>query len=381
MDGSRNDGSGPPAVRQPLVQPEVTRTTLAVLGIGGLIAVTLWIMRPFLGSLIWATMIVVVTWPLLLRLQGWLAGKRWLAVAAMTLAILIVFVLPFWFAVDAIIDHSKEAVHWASNLHDVKIPQPPDLLHRVPLVGKEISGAWREIASLTPEALNTKVQPYVAKGMRWVLAGAGTIGMLIIQILLTLVIVVVLYANGDAAAQGVRRFGRRLAGAHGEEVVQLAGQAIRAVALGVVVTALAQGLLGAIGLAVAGVPFAGTLTAVMLILCLAQLGPTCVLIPATMWVYWSGDNFWGTALLIWTVFVSTVDNFLRPVLIKKGADLPLLLIFAGVIGGLLSFGAIGIFVGPVVLAVTYRLVQAWVNEADAPAARESSVVAHPGSPP
>jgi predicted PurR-regulated permease PerM len=100
----------------------------------------------------------------------------------------------------------------------------------------------------------------------------------------------------------------------------------------------------------------------MLILCVAQVGPGLVLIPATIWLYWSGDNVWGTLMAVWSLFVVTLDNFLRPVLIKQGADLPLLLIFAGVIGGLLSLGLLGIFVGPVVLAVSYTLLEAWVDE-------------------
>jgi hypothetical protein len=104
------------------------------------------------------------------------------------------------------------------------------------------------------------------------------------------------------------------------------------------------------------------LTVVMLMFCLAQVGPLIVLIPAVIWTYWTGDTVWGTLLLIWSGFVGTLDNFLRPFLIKKGADLPLLLIFAGVIGGLLSFGLLGIFVGPVVLAVSYKLFQSWVDE-------------------
>ena len=160
----------------------------------------------------------------------------------------------------------------------------------------------------------------------------------------------------------MRKFGARFAGKRGEDVVLLASRAIRGVALGVVVTALAQAVLGGLGLLVAGVPFAGVLTAVMFMLCLAQVGPMLVLIPATIWLYWTGDNGWGTLLVIWTLFVGTLDNFLRPVLIKQGADLPLLLIFAGVIGGLLSLGLLGIFVGPVVLAVSYTLLEAWINE-------------------
>ena len=170
--------------------------------------------------------------------------------------------------------------------------------------------------------------------------------------------------NGETARAGLIRFGRRLAGDRGEAVVILAGQAIRAVALGVVVTALTQTILAGIGLAVAGVPFAGLLTAVILVLCIAQIGPILVLAPAVVWLFWTDQAGWGVALLVWTVLVGALDNVLRPILIRRGADLPLLLIFAGVIGGLIAFGIIGLFVGPVALAVSYTLLKDWVNERD-----------------
>jgi predicted PurR-regulated permease PerM len=186
---------------------------------------------------------------------------------------------------------------------------------------------------------------------------------MLIQFLLIVILSAVLYAAGEAAAAEVRRFGQRLAGDRGENSVILAGQAIRGVALGVCVTALVQTVLGAIGLAIAGVPFAGLLAAVMLMFCIAQIGPGLILFPAVAWVFWTGETGWGVFLLVWSLVVTTMDNFLRPILIKKGADLPLLLIFAGVIGGLLGFGLVGIFVGPVVLAVTYTLLQAWLDGA------------------
>jgi len=176
------------------------------------------------------------------------------------------------------------------------------------------------------------------------------------------VVAAILYASGESAARMVRRFGRRLGGERGENAMILAGQAIRGVALGVGVTALAQTVLGGIGLAIAGVPFASLLSAVMLMLCIAQVGPSLVLFPAVGWMYWMGDNGWATFLLVWSLVVGTMDNFLRPMLIKKGADLPLLLIFSGVIGGMLGFGLIGIFIGPVVLAVTYTLTLAWIED-------------------
>ena len=114
-------------------------------------------------------------------------------------------------------------------------------------------------------------------------------------------------------------------------------------------------------LAVAGVPLAPVLTAVMFFLSIAQIGPMLVLAPAVIWMYWNGDSGWGTVLLVWTLVVGLMDNVLRPVLIRKGADLPLLLIFAGVIGGMVAFGLVGIFVGPVVLGVAYTLLNAWID--------------------
>ena len=134
------------------------------------------------------------------------------------------------------------------------------------------------------------------------------------------------------------------------------------------VTALVQSVLGGIGLAIAGIPAAVLLAVLMFIFCVAQLGPLPVLVPAIIWLYWSGDTTWGTVLLVWSCVVGTLDNFLRPILIRMGADLPMVLILSGVIGGLLAFGMIGLFIGPVVLAVSYRLLTAWMNETPEPTA-------------
>ena len=191
-------------------------------------------------------------------------------------------------------------------------------------------------------------------------------GSALVHILFTVVIAAILYVTGDTAAAGVRLFCRRLAGDRGDRAAVLAAQAVRGVALGVVVTAVAQTAVSGVGLAISGMPLAGPLTLLILALCVAQLGPALVLVPAVIWMYLYGDsNAWATVLLVFSVIAGTMDNVLRPYLIKKGADLPILLIFAGVIGGLISVGVVGIFVGPVVLAVTYRLLEEWVRESPA----------------
>jgi len=125
---------------------------------------------------------------------------------------------------------------------------------------------------------------------------------------------------------------------------------------------VAQSVLGGVGIALAGVPFAAVLTAIMFMLCIAQLGPLPVLLPVVFWLYWSHESGWATFVLVWTIVVGSLDSILRPFLISKGAHLPLVLLLAGVIGGLIAFGLVGIFLGPVVLAVGYTLLQSWMAE-------------------
>jgi predicted PurR-regulated permease PerM len=343
---------------------ELTRTTLAVLFVGGLIAASFWILWPFLPAVIWATTLVVATWPIMLHVQQRLWHKRGLAVAVMTIALLVIFVLPFWLAITTITQHFDRIAGWAASLTSFQPPPPPHWLAGLPFFGAYAASLWASAAASGIEPLMAKAAPYAGSAAAWFVSALGGFGVLFVQFLLTVIIAVILYGSGEHAASLARRFGRRLAGERGEQSVRLAGQAIRSVALGVVVTAVGQSVLGGLGLALAGVPFAAVLTAVMFMLCIAQLGPLPVLVPAVVWLYWSGESVWGTVLVIWSVLLSTTDSVVRPLLIRRGAHLPLLLLLAGVIGGLIAFGLVGIFLGPVVLAVAYTLLLSWMAEAN-----------------
>ena len=346
-------------------RPDLTRTLLAILLMIALVGGSFWILRPFLLSTIWAMMIVVATWPMMLRLQKRLR-RRGFAVAIMSGVMVLVFVVPLLLAIQTLVDNADTIAEWGRSLATSPIPPPPEWLSRIPLVGTKIVEYWSSTVAAGKEQLVARLAPYAATAAQWLAGALGSVGMLGIQFLLTVLIAVIVYTRGEAARDALIRFGRRLAGERGERVVTLAGQAIRAVALGVVVTAMAQTVLAGLGLAVAGVPFAGLLTGIILLLCIAQIGPVVVLVPAVIWLFWSDSTGWGVALLVWTIIVGLMDNFLRPMLIRKGADLPLLLIFAGVIGGLLAFGIIGLFVGPVVLAVSYTLLNEWMREREQP---------------
>ena len=342
------------------VTMDLTRTILAVLFIGALIAASFWILLPFLSAILWATTIVVTTWPVMLGLQAWLRGKRWLAVTAMTLLLLLVIIVPLSVAVATIVDKVGDIATWGKSLAAFTIPSPPSWLERFPIAGPKVAATWGQYAALPREELSARLTPYAGKILNWFAAQAGGIMLMFLQFLLTVIISAILYAKGETVASGVRSFARRLAGQRGENAVNLSAKAIRGVALGIVVTAIIQTSISGIGLVITGVPAAPVLTAVIFMLCLAQVGPPLVLIPAVIWLYSKDGALWGTILLVVSIIAMTIDNVIRPVLIRKGADLPLVMIFAGVIGGLVAFGILGLFIGPVVLAVSYTLLESWV---------------------
>ncbi|MGD8106179.1 AI-2E family transporter YdiK [Pantoea sp. FN0302] len=351
---------------------DLTQILFSLMFILLMIVACFWVVQPFILGFAWAAMVVIATWPLMIKLQALLWGRRTLAIIAMTLILLLLFIIPVALLVNSLIDNTGPVVAWATsgNLH------PPQLtwLNEVPLIGEKLYHSYHLLLDGGGGAVMTKVQPYIGRTTGFFVSQAGHFGRFLLHLGLMLLFSVLLYWRGEQVGDGIRHFAFRLAGRRGDASVLLAGQAIRAVALGVVVTALVQGVLGGIGLAVAGIPYATLLTVLMILFCLVQAGPLPVLIPAIIWLYWSGDTTWGTVLLVWSCVVGTLDNVLRPVLIRMGADLPMILILSGVIGGLVAFGMIGLFIGPVVLAVSYRLVTVWVHEAPMPQEDPEDVV-------
>jgi predicted PurR-regulated permease PerM len=341
---------------------DLTRTFLQLLALGALLVTSLWIMRPFLIAGLWAAMIAVATWPLLIQAQRLLGGKRALATALLTLMLLLILVIPLYLGISAVVESADDIASVTQSLANWSIPQPPDWVERLPVVGAKSAAEWRTLASEGPEGVAARITPYARDIARWLVAEIGSIGAVLLQFLLAVIFTAILYTTGETAARGAERFAGRLAGEQGRKALRLAGQATRAVALGVVVTALVQSALVGLGLAVAGVPFAAILTALSFILAVAQIGPLPILIAAVIWVYSQHGGVLGTVFLVWAIFCGTIDNFLRPVLIQRTANLPLLLIFVGVVGGLFAFGVVGLFVGPVVLAVSYMVLAEWIDQ-------------------
>jgi predicted PurR-regulated permease PerM len=343
---------------------DLPRIVIGILFILLLGSASLYILKPFLPALIWATMIVAATWPLLKVFQKHSGGSRAGAVLVMMVLLRVIVIAPLVALVSTLVEQAERLA--ALKAVKITLPGPPDWVAGIPLVGAKVSAEWIAIVAEGPESIAARLSPYMTGLGAWLLSQLGGLGGMVLHLLLVFLLCGILYSTGDVAARGVRRFFRRLHGDAGEQVVVLAGASIRAVALGIIVTAVAQTVLGGLGLLVTGVPYVAVLTALMLVCCIAQIGPSLVLIGGVVWLWHIEATGWAIALAVWTVLVASLDNVLRPWLIKRGADLPLLLIMVGVIGGLFAFGIVGLFVGPVVLAVAYTLLVAWVAEGDPP---------------
>lgn len=344
---------------------DLTRTTLAVLLLGAQLAACFWILRPFLAPLLWAALLAIACWPALLGLQRWLGNRRGLAVVVMMTALVLLFMVPVTLLLTALVQHAPELAAKARGLVEEGLPPPPAWVASLPLVGERAAATWSELAAGGREGLAARAAPYLEQVATWFVAQAGSAGMLFFHFVLMLVLASVLFAKGEKFAARVRAFALRLAGERGDRAAVLAARGVRAVAIGVVVTALLQALAGGLGLFIAGVPVAGLLTAIMFVSALAQIGAAPVLLLAAIWLFLQGSTGWGIAVLVWAVVVGSLDNVIRPLAIRKGLDVPLLLLFAGVIGGLIAFGPVGLFVGPVVLAVSYTLLDAWIADGEA----------------
>ncbi|BBI01112.1 inner membrane protein [Buchnera aphidicola (Nipponaphis monzeni)] len=326
-----------------------------------MIIASFWIVRPFVLGFIWASMIVIATWPFMIKLQSWFGGQRSFAVIIMTLSLLLLFIIPSVILVHIIINNSIPLIHLLSS---GKFKFPTLIwLQDCPIIGNKLLHNYKKIINGGGNNIINQLQPYIGRTTEFFFIQASHFGRFIIHLGFMLVFSVILYWNGEKVTNIIRHVAFKLASQSGDAVVLLTGQVIRSVALGVVVTALLQGLLGWFGLIISGIPYSVLFMILTILFCLIQLGPLPILVPIAIWLYWNNNIIWGTFLLVWSGIICILDNILRPMLIKIGIDLPALLILSGVIGGILAFGIIGIFIGPVILIISYRMIASWMYEA------------------
>ncbi|MFV9998038.1 MAG: AI-2E family transporter YdiK [Arsenophonus endosymbiont of Dermacentor nuttalli] len=345
---------------------DLPKFIFSIIAILLMIAACFWVLKPFILGFLWAGMVVIATWPLFKKVETKLWHKKWLASLAMTLLVILLFVIPFAILIGSILQNSGPLIEWAKSPTDIRLPELL-WLKTIPFIGNKLYYGWHTLVANGGNTLIAKLQPYVGEATSWFLAQAINAGRFMFHLIVMLLFSALLYLKGENVLLSIRHFAVRLAGTRGDTAILLAGQSIRAVALGVVVTALIQAITSGIGLALADIPYAAILTILIFVCCVAQLGPLLIMIPTIIWLFWSGDTTWAIIMIIWSTVVATMDGVLRPLLIKMGANLSIILILIGVIGGILSFGVIGLFIGPVVLAVSHNLLTAWMSEVTKPA--------------
>jgi len=326
-----------------------------------LLGACLWVMAPFWSALFWGAVLAFASWPLMRLLTRWLKGRESLAALLLTLGWMLLVVGPMVWLGFNLADHVRDATTFIRDVQVDGLPEPPVWLGGLPFVGERLVAFWSTIDQ-QGAAMMASIKPYLGQVGNFLLARSAQIGGGILELTLSLVFVFFFYRDGPRLAAFVLSLLERLIGDKAGYYVDLVAGTVQRVVNGVIGTAAAQGLLALIGFWIAGVPGALVLGIVTFLLSLVPMGPPLVWIPATAWLAWKGEYGMAIFLGIWGTFIiSGVDNVLKPYLISRGGNLPLVIVLLGVFGGLLAFGFIGLFIGPTLLAVAYSLLTDWVS--------------------
>lgn len=341
----------------------------------GVLALFIWgslqLVAPFIGIVLWAVILAVAVHPAYVRLRAWFGDRGWLAATLITLIGLALVLGPAT-KLGLSFGENVQALAAGFAKGTIKIPPPPADVADWPVVGNKIHNVWL-LASTNLESLLQTFGPKLLPAGSVALSKIASLGLGIISFAISVVIAGFLLGPGPRYADGVRRFARRITSDHGGEFVDLAGATIRNVSRGVIGVSLLQAVLAGIMLALFGVPAAGLLAFLVLIVCIIQVGAGLVLIPTVIWAWVTLDTGSAIGITACTIPILLIDNVIKPFVMAKGLKTPMLVIFVGVIGGTLAYGLIGLFLGPIVLAVFYDLLVAWVNAptANAPSKTES----------
>lgn len=339
--------------------------TIAALGL--IVAGCFLVLAPFLSALLWAVIVTFSTWGVYTRLRHALGGRRTLAAMVMTLSLAAVLIVPVAVVTLKLGDNARNLARAVTELVQEGIPAPPVWIDELPMVGTRLSAYWQQLheESAGPDDARQVVvwlEGQAAPLTKWLLKRGLAVGQTLLQLTLVVLAAFYLYRDGLDVAARFSAGMEKLAGQRAHALIDLAGRTVKGVVYGILGTAFAQGTVAAIGFAVAGVPGALLLGLLTSVFSIVPAGPPLVWIPATLWLVAQGEIGWAAFMAVWgTVVISGIDNVVKPWLISQGAALPFLLVILGVIGGLLAFGFIGLFLGPTLLAVGYAMLREWTR--------------------
>jgi predicted PurR-regulated permease PerM len=331
------------------------------------------VMRPFISALLWAVILCSASWPLYHRLLRLVHYRNGVAASLVTLGMVLVLLVPFVIVGTSLAQNVDDLTRAARNWIQAGPPQPPAWLGNVPLVGAQAVQAWQNLVADTTGFME-KIRESLPTISGWLLKGGLVLGHGLLQLALSMFIAFFVFRDGAFISSQVNSAAKRIAGEKGLRLLTVARNTIRGVVYGILGTALVQAVMLAVGLLIAGVPGAmllGLLTFFVSII--PVLGTGLISIPAAMWLFYQGSIGWCIFMVIWGLAVGGLDNVVKPWLISQGSDMPFLLIFFGVIGGIMVFGFIGVFVGPTLLAVGYRITEEWLAVSQQASAEAKSI--------
>jgi predicted PurR-regulated permease PerM len=327
---------------------------LSVLGAGCLLVI--W---PFLSALVWAAILSTTSWGVLLWLRKLVRGHRGVAAALMTLLVTVCLFGPVLAVSLALADNVAELGHAATQVARNGLPDAPAWLRQIPLIGQTMFDYWQQFVHDGPR-LMAELQKLAQMAQASVLAGGRVAGKGVVDIGLSVFLAFFFFLHGEALATRLRMALVRLAGRRAHHLLDIARGTVTGVIFGILGTGLAQGVLAAIGFAIASVPGAVLLGVATFFLSVLPVGPPLVWGGVAIWLFQQGEPGWAAFVAAWGFFlVSTVDNVIKPFIISRGSSLPFAIVFLGVLGGVLAFGVIGVFLGPTVLALGYCLLSEW----------------------
>lgn len=325
-----------------------------------LLGACLWVLAPFMTALFWAAVLAFASWPVMRMLTRALNGNVSLAAGLLTTAWVLIVAGPLVWLGFNIADNIRASTELIKDLRVTGLPEAPTWLIGLPMVGERLDEIWQTIDQ-QGAALFVAIKPYMGQVGNWLLARSASIGAGILELALSLVLVFFFYRDGPRLALFAKDLVERLIKDRADYYIDLVAGTVRRVVNGVIGTAAAQAVVALFGFLVAGVPGALILAAMTFMLSLIPMGPPLVWVPAVAWLFWQQEYGMAIFLLLWGFLViSSVDNFLKPYLISRGGNLPLVVVLMGVFGGLFAFGFMGLFLGPTLLAVAYSLVSDWI---------------------
>ncbi|AFL75513.1 AI-2E family transporter [Thiocystis violascens] len=335
----------------------------ATVRIGLLLVLAAWcfsIVQPFVIPLAWGIIIAVAQYPGYRTLCAWLGGRRRAAATLMAVLDLLVLLVPAVLLSGTLLDGAQGL---ARGLQEgtLAVPPPPDSVKGWPLVGEPLSAFWVQASQNLTETA-AKLAPQLKAAAGWLLSTAVGAGFSVLQFILAIIIAGALLAHADASAEFARAVAARLAGEKGAEITRLSETIVRSVTKGILGVALAQAILAGVGFMVMGIPAAGLWALLCLLLSTVQIGIFPITLPILIYVFATADTVPAVLFLVWSLMVGSLDNVLKPLVLGRGVQVPMAVIFVGAIGGFIASGIIGLFVGAVVLALGYKLLLAWVYE-------------------